>query len=165
LCQPKKGRLRVGKTKRGKGTKGMLVADRGGLPIGLKLASASQHEVKLAVPTLRTVRVPRGGVGRPKQRPKELVADRAYDSKRFRRWLRSKNIKPTIPLHERRVRKRPKLGRPAKVGLGYKERRKVERTFAWLGNLRRLLVRHERYLSTFRAFFLIAFVLVLLRYP
>jgi transposase len=51
-----------------------------------------------------------------------------------------------------------------KVGLGYKERWKVERTFAWLGNFRRLLVRCERYLSTFRAF-LIAFVLVLLRYP
>jgi hypothetical protein len=31
------------------------------------------------------------------------------------------------------------------------------------GNLR-LLVCHKRYLSTFRAFFLIAFVLVLLRY-
>jgi transposase len=40
----------------------------------------------------------------------------------------------------------------------------VERTFAWLGNFRRLLVRHERYLSTFRGFCLIAFVLVLLRY-
>jgi hypothetical protein len=52
----------------------MLVADRGGLPIGLKLASANQHEAKLAVPALQTVRVPRGGVGRPKQRPKELVA-------------------------------------------------------------------------------------------
>jgi transposase len=47
-----------------------------------------------------------------------------------------------------------------KVGLGYKERWKVERTFAWLGNCRRLLVRHERYLSTFRR----AFVLVLPRY-
>jgi transposase len=78
--------------------------------------------------------------------------------------LRSKSIKPTIPPYERRVRKRPKLGRPVKVGLGYKERWKVERTFAWFGNFRRLLVRHERYLSTFRAFFLIAFVLVLLRY-
>jgi transposase len=77
--------------------------------------------------------------------------------------LRSKRIKLTIPPYERRVRKRPKLGRPVKVGLGYKERWKVERIFAWLGNFRRLLVRHERYLSTFRAFYLIAFILVLLR--
>ncbi len=49
------------------------------------------------------------------------------------------------------------------VGPGYEERWKVERTFAWLGNFRRLLVRHERCLSTFRAFFLIAFILVSLK--
>jgi transposase len=49
-----------------------------------------------------------------------------------------------------------------KVASGYEERWKVERTFAWLGNFRRLLVRHERYLSTFRAFLLIAIILVLL---
>ncbi len=141
----------------------MLVADGGGLPIGLKLASADRHEVKLAVPALETVRVPRRGGGRPKQRPKELVADRAYDSKRFREWLRSKGIKPAIPTYERRARKRPKRGRPVKAGAGYLERWKVERTFAWLGNFRRLLVRHERYLSTFRAFFLTTFILMSLK--
>lgn len=141
----------------------MLVADGNGLPIGLELASASRHEVKLAVPTLQTVRVPRQGGGRPKQRPEELVADKAYDSKRFREWLRSKRVKPTIPPYERRERKRPKRGRPLKIGPGCTERWKVERTFAWLGNFRRLLVRHERHLCTFRAFFLVAFMVVLLR--
>src|SRR5215216_2624897 len=131
---------------------------------GFHLASASPHEVKLAVPALETVRVPRRGKGRPKQRPEELVADKAYDSKRFRQWLRSKGIKPTIPPYERRARKRPRRGRPVKAGPGYAERWRVERTFAWLGNYRRLLVRHERHLSTFRAFFTIGFVLVLLRH-
>ena len=43
---------------------------------------------------------------------------------------------------------------------------KVERTFAWLGNFRRLLVvRYEHCLSTFRAFFLIAFTLGSLKRP
>ena len=51
-----------------------------------------------------------------------------------------------------------------KAGLNYAERWKVERTFAWLGNVRRLLVRRERYLSAFREFFLVPFVLMLLRY-
>jgi hypothetical protein len=69
-----KGGAAVGKTKRGKGTKLMLVVDGNGLPIGFLLASASPHEVKLAVPTLQTVSVPRRRGGRPKQRPKELVA-------------------------------------------------------------------------------------------
>ncbi|MBA3472167.1 MAG: transposase [Rubrobacter sp.] len=50
-----------------------------------------------------------------------------------------------------------------KVGEIYEEIWKVERTFAWLGSFRRLLVRHERYLFTFRAFFLIAFVRMSLR--
>jgi transposase len=141
----------------------MLVAEGNGLPIGFRLASANHHEVKLAVPTLESVRVPRRRGSRPKKRPEELVADKAYDSKRFRRWLHSKEIKPTTPPYERRAKKLPKLGRPVKVGPGYAERWKVERTFAWLGNFRRLLVRHERYLSTFRAFFLIAFILMLLK--
>jgi hypothetical protein len=95
----------------------MLAADGNGLPIDFELAGANHHEVKLAVGTLETVRVPRRG--RPKQRPKELVADKAYDSRRFREWLRSKGIKPTIPPYERRARKRPKLGRPVKAGPGY----------------------------------------------
>ena len=142
----------------------MLVTDANGLPVGAELASANRHEVKLAVPTLQTVRVPRRRGGRPRQRPEELVADKAYDSKRFRQWLRSKGIKPTIPPYERRARKRPRRGRPVNVGPGYAERWRVERTFAWLGNFRRLLVRHERHLSTFRAFFVIAFVLVLFRH-
>ena len=138
----------------------MLAADGNGLPIGFELAGANHHEVKLAVGTLETVRVPRRGRGRQKQRPKELVADKAYDSRRFREWLRSKGIKPTMPPYERPARKRPKLGRPVKAGPGYAERWKVERTFAWLGSFRRLLVRHERYLSAFRAFFLVAFILM-----
>src|SRR5919112_6638734 len=83
-----KGRTSIGKTKRGKGTKVMLVADGEGLPIGLMLASAKLHEVRLAAATLQTVRVPRLR-GRDRQRPKELVADKAYDSKHLRRWLRS----------------------------------------------------------------------------
>jgi hypothetical protein len=44
----------------------MLVTDGNGLPIGLELASANHHEVKLAVPALQTVWVPRRGGGRPR---------------------------------------------------------------------------------------------------
>jgi transposase len=161
-CQ--KGGAGVGKTKRGKGTKVMLVADGDGLPIGSELASANYHEIKLAASTLQSVRVPRRGRGRPKQWPKELVADKAYDSRSFRGWLLSRGIKPTIPHYERRERKRSRRGRPvAEAGPSYGERWKVERTFAWLGSFRRLLVRHERYLSIFRAFVLVTFILVVLR--
>jgi len=76
-----KGGDGVGRIKRGKGTKVMLAVEGNGLPIGFCLRSANRHEVKLAVPTLETVRVPCRGGGRPKQRPNELVADKAYGSK------------------------------------------------------------------------------------
>src|SRR5712691_10023690 len=49
----------VGKTKRGKGTKWMVVVDGRGLPLGNYLHSASPAEVKLAETTLATIRVGR----------------------------------------------------------------------------------------------------------
>jgi len=55
-------------------------------------------------------------------------------------------------------------GRPVKGSLDYSVRWKVERTFTWVGNFRRLLVHHERYLSTFRAFFLVALIRISMRY-
>ena len=52
---------------------------------------------------------------------------------------------------------------PRKIGPSYAERWKVKRIFASLGNFRRLLLRHDRYPFTFRAFLLVAFLLVSLR--
>ena len=140
----------------------MLVVEGQGLPIGVHLASARPHELKLAQPTMRTIKVPRAQ-GRPRVRPDELVADKGYDSREFREWLRKRGIKPTIPPNARR-RKRPKPGRPRVTGLSYHQRWLVERTFAWLGTFRRIVVRHERKVEVFRAFVLLAFILICLRY-
>lgn len=142
----------------------MLATDGNGLPIGLVVASASPHEVALAQETLRTISVPQKQ-GRPKTRPREVVADKAYDSRAFRDWLKSRGIKAVIPRFERRARKKPKRGRPfAAPTLIYKSRWKVERTFAWLQNYRRLEIRRERLLTTFRAFVRIACCLILLKH-
>jgi transposase len=145
----------VGLTRRGKGSKLMLVVENQGLPIGGLVTSAQKAEVKLAEPTLATVRVPRPR-GRPRSRPKEVVADKGYDSAPLRQRLRRRGIKPCIP--ERR-KKRPRPGRKAELA-GYRERWKVERTYAWLGNFRRLVVRYERLAHIYLAFVLIAFILI-----
>ncbi len=42
----------------------------------------------------------------------------------------------------------------------YVQRYKVERSFAWLGNCRRLLVRWERHREVYRAFFTFAVMLL-----
>jgi transposase len=142
----------------GKGSKVMTVVDGNGLPIGLHIDSAQPHEVTLAEPTLQTIRVPQRR-GRPKTRPKEVVADKAYDSAEFRRHLRQRRIKVTIPTYARRTRKRPKRGRPIRVGPNYRHRWKVERCFAWMDNCRRLVVRYDRHLYIYKAFCLFAIIL------
>jgi transposase len=148
----------VGLTKRGKGSKVMLVVEGQGLPLGVLVESAQKAEVRLAEAALAQVKVTRP-VGRPRTRPKELVADRGYDSEALRRRLRARGIKPCIP---RRRNARPRRGRKPDLS-GYRQRWVVERTFAWLGGFRRLLVRWERRAHIYLAFLLLACILILLR--
>jgi hypothetical protein len=49
---------KIGKTKRGKGSKIMAVADRHGLPVAICVESATPHEVKLATNTLVEMVIP-----------------------------------------------------------------------------------------------------------
>lgn len=102
----KNGGDKVGLTRKGKGTKWMLVIDGHGLPLGFHLDSAQVAEVKLAERTLNTVSVARPR-GRPRQRPRKLVADRGYDSTAFRRLLRRRGILMCIP-----AKAVPPLGEP-----------------------------------------------------
>lgn len=135
----------------------MLVTDGQGVPLGLHLASAQRSEVRLAEVTLATVRVPQSG-RRAKTRPQQVVADRGYDSDTLRQHLRRRGIRPCIPFRRNR---RPRRGRKPNLE-AYRDRWRVERTFAWLGNYRRLLVRHERLLGLYHGFMLLAFILICL---
>lgn len=136
----------------------MLVADGGGIPLGALVESAQKAEVKLADSTLATVKVSRPK-GRPRNRPKELVADKGYDSDPLRRRWRRRGIKPCVP---QRRSKKPHRGRKPDLE-GYRHRWIVERTFAWLGNFRRLVVRWERHARNYLAFLLIACAIICLR--
>lgn len=136
----------------------MIVTDGAGIPLGALIDSAQKAEVHLAQPVLDRIRVPRRQ-GRPRKRPKTLVADKGYDSKALRTELRRHGIRPCIP--ERRG-KRSRPGRKPDL-TGYRDRWHVERTFAWLGNFRRLVVRWERCAHTYLAFLIIACFLISLQ--
>ena len=101
----------VGLTGKGKGTRRMLVTDAAGVPLGLLTAGANTGEVRLAEATLATIRVPRPR-GRPRTRPAQLIADRAYDSRPLRRRLRARGIRPCIPPRLRPASWKPARGRP-----------------------------------------------------
>jgi hypothetical protein len=104
----------------------MLVTDGNGLPLGFHLESANRAEVRLAEQTLDTIRVARPH-GRPKQRPKKLVADRGYDSRGFRQALRRRGIGMCIPPKRRPKQWKAKRGRPVVARKeDYRLRYKVE---------------------------------------
>lgn len=115
--------------------------------------------MSLLEPTLATIAVPRAGPGRPRQKPERVIADKAYDSDPLRMRLKRRGIELIAP--HRRNRKKPKTQDGRKLRR-YRRRWKVERTFAWFGNFRRLVVRWERHLTMYLAFFHLACLLITL---
>ena len=109
LCSREKRGSAVGKTKRGKGTKWMVLVDGQGLPLGVRLESASPHEVTLAEATLAEVRVPRAK-GRPRQKPERVIADTAYDSDPLRQRLQKRGIELIAPYRENKQTGATKMG-------------------------------------------------------
>ena len=89
------------------------------------------------------------------------MADRRYDSRAWRRTLRRRGVQMCIPPKRRPSTWKAKRGRPLVARKDeYRLRFKVERSLAWLGNFRRLLIRWERLFSVYRSGF--AFVVMLL---
>ena len=148
----KKGGKCVGKTKRGKGSKLVVVVDGEGVPLALTLHSASPSETKMIEPTLD--RLPGG------RQPERLVLDKAFDSDKFRDRIAARGTYPIVPYRKRAVSMKYGDGRKLRR---YRRRWKVERTFAWLGNFRRLVVRYEHKHWMFRAFIHLACLLITLR--
>ena len=137
----------------------MVLVDGKGLPMGVRLESASPSEVNLAEATVAEVRVPRPR-GRPRQKPKRIIADRGYDSDPLRERFKNRGIELIAP-----YRKNNKLRR-------YEDGQSCAATSAdgsWKelmlgsGNFRRLLVRYEHLLSIYYAFFYLACFWITLR--
>jgi transposase len=105
------------------------------------VSGGNRNDVTELLPLLDSIPALAGKVGRPRKRPERLLADRGYDSSRHRRELRRRGIRPEIARRKR----------PHGSGLG-RHRWVVERTFAWLHQFRRLLVRFEQRADMHRAF-------------
>jgi transposase len=138
----------------------MVVVDGAGIPVGNLLDSASPAAVTLVAATLETIAVPRQGRGRPRKRPERLIYDKACDADALRKRLARRGIDLICPHRKNRTKPSMQDGRKLRR---YKRRWKVERTFAWWGNFRRLVVRWERHITMYRAFFHVACLLITLK--
>ncbi|WP_459923580.1 IS5 family transposase [Desulfatiferula olefinivorans] len=149
----KKGVFAVGKTKRGKGTKIMAIADASGFPVSAYVESASPHEVKLVEKTIDS--------SFTKYAPDRLIGDKAYDSDGLDETLMDERGIEMIAPH-RKGRKKPKT-QDGRTLRRYRRRWKVERLFAWLENFRKLTVRYEYNVQNFLGFLHLGCSLILLR--
>lgn len=144
----------VGLTKKGKGSKLQLIVDAQGVPLGVSVAAASTGEPQMVQGTLELFA--------PEAAPERLVGDKAYDSDPLDETLAELGIEMIAP---HRANRRPENatqdGRPLRR---YRHRWIVERTIAWLGNHRRLLVRWEKHAHRFLSFTLLGCLMIALRH-
>lgn len=131
------------------GSKHHLITDSGGIPLAITLTGGNRNDVTQLLPLVDGVGPVRGKPGRPRRRAERVLADRGYDHDKYRRELWKRGVKPVI------ARRNTEHG----SGLG-KERWVVERTFAWLHNLRRLRIRYERDPGLHMAFMLLGCAVV-----
>jgi transposase len=143
----------VGKTKKGKGTKIMGLADAFGLPIAISTGSASPHEITLVEGTLDACFL--------ENVPDKIVGDMAYDCDPMdNRLTNERGVELIAPHKINRVKPATQDGRPFRR---YRKRWRIERLFAWLQNFRRLVVRYEYHLQNFLAMVQLGCIVILLR--
>ena len=146
-----KGGAKAGKTRRGKGTRLMAIADASGLPLALHTDSASPHEVtpvRAALDEIVTV-----------GQPGRIVGDRAHDSDPPDNAPAAQGIGMMAPHRRNRKRKATQDGRPLRR---YRRRRKIERLLAWLNTFRRTMARRDRFHQHVTALVHLAFSMILL---
>ncbi|MFI6650536.1 IS5 family transposase [Streptomyces sp. NPDC050529] len=139
----------LGRSRGGFTTKIHLAADGRCRPLALVLTPGHYGDGPQLERVLEQVSVPRIGVGRPRTRPDHVLADKAYTSRKNRRYLRRRGIRHTIPerLDQQRHRKNrgSRGGRPTGFDSErYKKRNTVERAINRLKGFRAVATRYEK---------------------
>jgi transposase len=109
------------------------------------LSAANANDSTMFEPVLDDIPAIRMPTGRRRRRPGKVHADKAYDHRRCRAYLRRRGIRPRIA--RRMIESSARLGR---------HRWTIERTIAWLGGWRRLRIRYERSDERFYALAMLA---------
>jgi transposase len=139
----------IGRSRGGLTTKLHLVSDGRGRMLAGVLTAGNVNDTTMMAATLEQIRVPRIGRGRPRTRPRRLLADKGYPSRANRSYLASKGIRATIPEKAdhaaARRRKGSRGGRPhAFDAEAYKGRNVVERCFNRLKGWRGIAMRTDK---------------------
>lgn len=142
-------------TDRGKsGVKRSLLTDARGIVLGLAVAGANRHDMKLLKKTLHSMPLDYPLL---KQSTIHVCLDKGYDFPEIRQWLSRVGFIP-------HVRSRGEEAMALERNPNLKARRwVVERSHSWLNRFRRLLVRYEKKAQNYTAMLHFAFGLIAFR--
>ncbi len=126
-----------------------LAGEGGCRPMALLLTPGQWGDAPQMGEVLSRIRVPRPLGGRPHTRPDHVSGDKAYSSRRNRRYLRRRHIRHTIPEpKDQRPNRRPKGregGRPTGFEHDrYRHRNEVERTINRLRTSHAVATRYDK---------------------
>ena len=108
------------------------MADDRGRPVAFALTPGNVADITMAIPLLAAV-----------DKPRRLLADKAYDADSFRNWLKRRKIKAVIPSTATRRTPYP-LDQKT-----YRRRNVIERMFCKLKNWRRIATRYDRHAQNY----------------
>ncbi|WUH20597.1 IS5 family transposase [Streptomyces sp. NBC_00448] len=139
----------LGRSRGGLTCKIHLAGEGGRRPLALLITPGQWGDSPQLIPVLEQIRVKRPGGGHPRTRPDYLGGDKAYSSRRNRRYLRRRQIRHTIPepkdQRANRRRRGGRGGRPAGFDKEmYKRRNEVERTINQLKQSRAVATRYDK---------------------
>src|SRR5579884_4062784 len=144
----------LGKSQGGFSTKLHLRAEGKGKPMTLVLSAGQRHETTRFEALMEQGAVKRVGRGRPKLRPKRVLGDKAYSSRKIRHYLKQRGIGYTIPRRIDETRTGP-FNRAL-----YQERNYVERAINRLKQFRRVATRYEKRAVNFLAMATLATIML-----
>jgi putative transposase len=143
-------------TDRGKtGVKRSVLTEGHGVPLGLVMAGAKRHDMKLLAPTLYSI-----VIERPEptaEQPQGLCLDKGYDYEEVRATLAVFGF--TAHIHAR-----GEEAQAIKRRAGFTAHRwVVERTHSWMNRFRRILIRWDKKADNYLAFLHFACALIAFR--
>src|SRR5215213_4804773 len=128
------------------GTKLSLLVDRAGTPLAVSVAPANYHDGALGFLTLANIFKPLPILrdilpDAAKTAAPTLLADKGYDSRRFRQFVQDHGFRPLIPTRSCIPRKQAVGELYAEDVVLQRKRYVVERTLGWVKGFRRLRLR------------------------
>jgi transposase len=141
----------VGRSRGGRTTKLVAIADKKGLPVSVVIDSGQRHDIKLVEPAIEEA------FGKV---PAKLIGDTAFDSDPIDARLAKNAVELITPHKSNRKRKKTQDGRALRR---YCRRWRIENLFAQLKRMRRITNRWEFKAENYLAFVLLGCVKLLLR--